>query len=400
MFLGDKVMGYSAYAKVGYEVCTRLVKEGYQIAHTPTGRANNMAKQMFEGIMIYPSGADSFAEDVAIGNYLDFKADMLITLKEPWCFNQLHHYAINFAPHAIIDHSPVSSSITNRLKIAFKVIALTRFGQRELRREGLESVYIPHGVRTDVFQPLDKAKCKKLWFLDEDEFVVGIVALNRARKMIPRMLRGYKRFRELNPDVKSHLMLWTNVYPARYPEEFSQGVSDVGSALLPEIMNLDLGEAVRWPDEKHAVEGIPDWTNENDYNMVTLYNAMDCLLLCTGGEGFGLPLVEAQACGTPVVTTDYAGGPEQVGCGLVVPWDDYVIYDTAGVRRPLANIDKMADALTKIMNANREKLRDKARAFALRYDWDKVIKDYWLPFLRVCEEELHPLLTKEGKASW
>jgi glycosyltransferase involved in cell wall biosynthesis len=400
MFLGDKILSSnSAYSKIGYETCTRLAKLGYKVAHTPIGKVNQMGIQTFEDVLVYPSGADPFAEDIIGRNYAGFNADMLITIKEPWCFQRLHAFALNYVPFAVIDHSPVSTSITSRLLAAFKVIALTRFGQRELQREKINSVYIPHGVQTEVFKPLDRAKCRKLWFLGEDEFVVGIVAMNRARKMIPRMFRGYKRFRELNPDVKSHLMLWTDVYPSRYPEE-ALGVSDVGSNLLPEIMALGLGEDIRWPAEESIMQGIPEWTNENDWNMVTLYNTMDCLLLCSGGEGFGLPLIEAQSCGMPVVTTDYAGGPENVGCGLVVPWDDYVIYDTPGVRRPLANIDKMAEALSKIMNSDRAKLASKARAFALRYDWNKVIQDYWVPFLKSCEEELHPLLTKDGRKSW
>lgn len=404
MFQSDYLRGHSAYSKVTYESAICSAKAGYKVAHTPIGRANNMGKQEMEDIIVYPSGNDIFAEDVAVANYIDFKADMLLAIKEPWCWQKLYKQAINFVPFAIIDHSPVSTSITNRLRTAFKVIAITRFGQRELKRANIESTYVPHGVRTDVFKPLDRNKCRKLWFLDEDEFVVGIVAMNRARKMIPRMLRGYREFLNRNPDVKSHLMLWTNVYPSRYPIEKSVlGVSDVGVSLLPEIMRLGLGEAIRFPDEKTITKGIPDWMGENytdGYDMVKLYNTLDALLFCTGGEGFGLPLVEAQSCGVPVITTDYAGGPEQVGVGFTIRWNDYVVYDTPGVRRPLANLDKMADALTKIMNADRERTARKTRKFALRYDWNRIAEQYWIPFLTSCEEELYPLITKAGVKSW
>jgi len=405
LWLSDRMIGgYSAYSKVTYEVCTRLAKLGYHVAHIPMGRANRMGKQVYQGVLVYPSGNHPFAEDVAIEHYIDWKADMLITLKEPWIFNHIHKYAINFVPHAVIDHSPVSPSITARLHVAFKIIVISRFGQRELKQEGFDSVYIPHGVRTDLYKPLNKAECKKLFFLDPDEFVVGIVAMNRVRKMIPRMLRGYKRFLELNPDVKSHLMLWTNITPRRppSPEETPSGVSDVGVNLLPEIMQLGLGEAVRWPEWKQIekIGGLPEWDPTGGWDMVKLYNSFDVLLLCSGGEGFGLPLIEAQSCGVPVITTDYAAGPELVGAGLTVPYYDYIINNTPGVRRALPDIDKMAEALTKIYNADRERLARKARRFAERYDWERVIQNYWIPFLEDCEVELKPLVRKEGIRAW
>ena len=159
--------------------------------------------------------------------------------------------AVNFVPIVPIDHQPVSESILSSLSTALKVITISRFGQWELRNRNIESEYIPHGV-SSVFKhiPERKAEWRKMWFFDPDEFIVGIVAMNRARKVIPQMLRGYARFRELNPDVKSHLMLWTDIYPATSPEATAAGVADVGVNLLPEILQLGLGEAVRWPERK------------------------------------------------------------------------------------------------------------------------------------------------------
>ena len=400
----DKITGTSAYSKVTYELCTRTAKLGYAVAHVPMGRANRMGKQMYQGVLVYPSGENPWNEDVIVDAYIDWKADMLITLKEPWVFRHLHKWALNFVPYAIIDHSPVSPLITSKLHIAFRILVPSRFAQRELNQAGFSDRvrYVPHGVRTDLYKPLDKAECKKLFYLDPDSFVVGIVAMNRARKQIPRMLRGYKRFLELNPDVKSSLMLWTNVYPTRQPDEPSTGVADVGVNLLPEIAQLGLGEVVHWPNWKdiQRIGGLPEWDPATGWDMVHLYNAFDCLLFCTGGEGFGLPLLEAQAVGCPVVTTDYAAAPELVGAGYVVPVSDYIVINTPGTRYALADIDKMAEALTKIMNADPAKLARKARRFAERYEWNRIIDAYWKPFLEECEAELFPKISKEGVSTW
>lgn len=375
---------------------------GHSVAHIPMGRANKLGKNVYEGVLFYPSGNDALAEDVAIPHYTDFKADILIAMKELWNFNNIPRYAINFVPYSPIDHSPVSSLITSKMTTAFKVLVPSKFGQRELKHADIDSIHIPHGVPTNIYKPLDKAECRKLFYLDPEEFVVGMVQMNRSRKMIPRQLRGYKRFREMNPDIKSHLMFWGNVNPSSFPEDPSLGVADVGVYLLPEIMQLGLGEAVRWPnwEEIDKIGGLPEWDPTGGWDMVKLYNCFDVLLLCSGGEGFGMPLIEAQSVGCPVITTDYAAGPEQVGAGLTVPANDYVILNTPGTRYALADIDKMAEALTKIMNADREKLAKKARSFAEKYDWNVTLDRFWKPFLDEAEAELRPLVNKNGVSKW
>lgn len=409
LWLSDKMIGgYSAYSKITYECCTRLTKLGHDVAHIPMGRANRMGKSTFQGVLIYPSGDDPRGEDVAVSHYVDWKADMLITLKEPWNFRTIHREAVNFTPYAIIDHSPVSPSITSRLHTAFKVIVPSKFAQNELKRNDIDSVYLPHGIRTDIYRPLEghKADCKKMWYLDPDDFTVLIIAMNRCRKQIPRMLRGYKRFLDLNPDVKSHMLLWTDLEPLRietFEGAIGLGVSDVGIHLMPEIIELGLGEDIIWPEKRLVRQGIPEWTG-NDYvggwDMVKLYNAADAVFLCSGGEAAGLPYIEGAACGVTPIGTDYAGAPEYIGPGFKVKWDDYVILNTPGTRYALASIDGMAEALTKVMNANSMKLMSRMRRHAENYGWDKIVVEYFKPFLEECETELKPLITQKGVKAW
>ena len=93
-----------------YETCTRLADAGHQVAHIPMGMANRMGIQKFErGIWIYPSGNTPFGEDVAVKHYAQFKADMLITIKEPWCFSTLHNEAINYVPMCVVGETMVQS---------------------------------------------------------------------------------------------------------------------------------------------------------------------------------------------------------------------------------------------------------------------------------------------------
>ncbi|MEJ2744815.1 MAG: glycosyltransferase family 1 protein [bacterium] len=67
--------------------------------------------------------------------------------------------------------------------------------------------------------------------------------------------------------------------------------------------------------------------SENE--LIPLYNAADVLVLPSLYEGFGLPPLEAMACGTPVISSNRSSLPEVVGeAGILVePTDTKAIAD-------------------------------------------------------------------------
>ncbi len=61
------------------------------------------------------------------------------------------------------------------------------------------------------------------------------------------------------------------------------------------------------------------WIGEYDQRYLALmYNAADVFLGPSRGEGFGIPIIEAQACGTPVIVTNFSSMPELVRWGVAV----------------------------------------------------------------------------------
>jgi glycosyltransferase involved in cell wall biosynthesis len=208
---------------------------------------------------------------------------------------------------------------------------------------------------------------------------------------------------ELNPDIKTKLFLWTNVLPSRPPSDTSQGVADVGVNLIPEIYDLGLGDHVNWTkwDDIERVGGLPDFDPTGKWDMCRLYSAFDVLLGTTGGEGAGLPYLEAASCGVASVYTNYAAAPEYAGpTGVPVNAENYVVINTPGTRYYVADVDGIAEGLRKIYDADREKLAKRCRAFAEKMCWENIIKDYWTPFLQSCEEELRPHINKSGVSTW
>ncbi|MBN1311091.1 MAG: glycosyltransferase family 4 protein [Anaerolineae bacterium] len=93
------------------------------------------------------------------------------------------------------------------------------------------------------------------------------------------------------------------------------------------VEELGLGSHVIWLD------------NLVDVDMPGLYSGAQILCLPSFYEGFGLPVLEAMACGTPVVSSDRGSLPEVVGeAGLMVNPDDPANI-AAGLHRVLTDAD-------------------------------------------------------------
>jgi hypothetical protein len=114
--------------------------------------------------------------------------------------------------------------------------------------------------------------------------------------------------------------------------------------------------------------------------MAALFNGTDVLLASTMGEGFGLTLREAQACGTVAIANDFSASPELLGDGWLTEnqpyWDGTQL---AWFATP--NIPSIVDALEKAYARGKHR-SDKARQHALEYDADRVWKKYWRPYLK------------------
>ena len=179
-------------------------------------------------------------------------------------------------------------------------VAMSRYGMEVIKADfptlGDEwfkrLTYIPHGVDTNLFKP-------KLGIKPNDAFVVGCVARNQHRKNIPRLMRGYKHFVEENKlkpkDTKLLLHMYWKDGMGWDIEEMAKYFGLEDYMIPPTMGNLDAEES---PSEAE---------------MVDLYNLMDVFVLPTAGEGFGIPTIEAMACGKPVAVTNYTTGYEIVG---------------------------------------------------------------------------------------
>lgn len=100
-----------------------------------------------------------------------------------------------------------------------------------------------------------------------------------------------------------------------------------------------------------------------DSELVAIYNLASVFLLVSFYEGFGLPILEAQSCGVPVITSKVSSLPEVAGQGalFVDPKD----------------ITEIEKKITEVLNNSilREKLVEQGNANLKRFSWNKCIQE-------------------------
>ena len=129
--------------------------------------------------------------------------------------------------------------------------------------------------------------------------------------------------------------------------------------------------------------------------MAMLYNSFDVLSLTSAGEGFGIPLIEAQACGVPVVSAHNTAMPELTFAGVCVT-EMYPWWTQLASWQQIPQVDAIVYAYEDLYEqitrtpGRRAELAAQARAGALAYDWDRVVAEFWQPFLADLEAERQP----------
>ncbi len=366
---------YTGYGVQSYGFVKRLIRAGHQVVFVPTCQLHYAPAIQWDGITIYPPGFLSNGEDGLMEWSKRWRPDVEFTLTDVWIYRKdIGMHLRNWHPFVPIDHEPIVPQVAERLRYAKRPIAFSRFGYRVLSEAGFSPYYLPHGVDTSIYQPM-KVDRKKILGTDAD-FVVGIVADNTGtRKALNIQFEGFAKFRRKHDNVK--------LYCHSIAERITSGLDLVELARLLGILN-----DVIFIDKWQYMEGV------SPQNMAKLYNSFDVLCAASYGEGFGLPIIEAQACGVPVIVSDFSAMSELCGSGWKVK--SRPIYTIFSSYQAMPDADEIAEALERCYKMrNRDELKYCALQFAMQYDFDTVFKQYFVPLLNEIEEKRNFTMTCE-----
>jgi len=369
----------------GYGVVTKNVTKilkalGYKVVILANwGRKGFVGN--YEGIPVFPGGNSPFAEDKAALLIQRLKIPMMIGLLDIWAApilpDLVSKIGSRYVSYSPVDCLPIPESIEIPSKKSWRVLSMTKITQEEFEKVGVKSTLVEHGVNTELFRPLEDEERKKILIaggFKGEEFIFGSVGANKGlRKNFPDLFEAFRLFLDNNPDAKNALLY------IHSPPDVQGGVS---LTHLKKIWNLE--DKVVFTDEFSQYRGL------TEQEMAVLFNIFDVFVLPTMGEGFGLPIIEAQACGTPVIATKCTSIPELVlDHGWQVPWIRH-FYNPIGAYHFLIDVNKLAEAMGEAYNDDnkRKKYGTVSRAFSLQYDWKKIVTNKWVPFLETCKEEI------------
>ncbi len=194
---------------------------------------------------------------------------------------------------------------------------------------GVDKIFHPHHSRREILEMKNRMGIKGNFILS--------VAFSHPHKNLRRLLQAYYMLRK-DKGITHQLLLAGN--PGRDHLELVRTVRKLGI------------------DQELIFTGyLPG------HQMPLVYQAADLFVFPSLYEGFGLPILESMACGTPVVSSNAASLPEVVGkAGILV--DPYHIDGMAGAMYQVLSDKNLAQDLIK-----------KGLRQSKRFSWVQTAKD-------------------------
>jgi glycosyltransferase involved in cell wall biosynthesis len=316
-------------------------------------------------------------------------SDFLLPIFDIWVSPEIPRQYKKVVAYSPTDHDPPAMFLQNSLKECWKIIPFTQWSKDSMEKVGLKTMdWIPHGIDLNIFKPMDKIECRKIWNIKKEhlnDFFIGIVAGNydkEGRKRWDKQLETLRIFKDQNPDCP--LKIWLHTDASNVVHGFD---------LHTMIRFFNLQDIVYIPDPYYFITNLPY------ERMGEIYNMLDIHLLASAREGFGMPILESQACGIPCLHTDFAAGKEMVHPDLrikiqtkimtpIISWS--AVPDAWDAAEKLGVLWKSPDKM--------EKYRKWGMEFAQKYDWNgELVKGRWIKALDIIEQDLKTFKEPEVK---
>lgn len=234
-----------------------------------------------------------------------------------------------------------------KISKADRVITVSKFLKQELikyLKVPEEKIKVIYNGKDEKFKPVDQeeiAEIKQRYNLDSS-FILYVGVL-QPLKNIPTLIKAYYKLKKKG--IKHKLVI-------------AGGKGWMYKEIFRIIEKLNLQKEIIFTGH------VP-----ND-ELPKLYAAADLFVFPSIYEGFGMPPLEAMACGTPVITSDRGALPEVVGdAGIMVnPYD----------------VDELANEMYRVLNDDslKKDMIKKGLKRAKMFSWEKCAKEV----LKVYEE--------------
>jgi glycosyltransferase involved in cell wall biosynthesis len=365
VYMSDSPTITTGYGRVTKTLCQAFVDAGHEVDVIGWGYTGEKHDLPYN-IIPCNTDTDRMGEDILAQYIVDQQPDILFTLGDPWMTEFVPYLeerrAVKWISYFPIDGYPIPPDWHAWIRNADYPVVFSKFAQELVfQAVGKKPTLIYHGVDTDLFKPMDKSVVKEEYGAD-GKFIVGTVARNQPRKNLPALVKAFSIFAKNKPDTLLYM--------------HSQ-IHDVGWKLDELVTRFGITDKAFTTSGLNATRGIPD------EELVEIYNLFDLFALPTMSEGFGLPILEAQSCGVPVLVTDFSACSE-----LVVDRQELIkVKDTLIMGRNIEQAIVDTDDLVRKLNffyddwkrrkgKKLSELSIEGRKFAQKLDWKAISKEF------------------------
>ncbi len=368
-------------AEVPYQLSKELAKRGHDVAvYTSDAKMGQERFTPVTGVKISPFKtlfglATFYVTPAIIGQAkVEIKQTNVIHLHNYRTFQNVvvHHYARKYGiPYVLQAHGSLPRIMGKKilkqlydnawgyrlLHDAARVFAVTDFEAAQYKSMGVSAdrvEIVPHGVDLAEFNSLPKkGDFKRKYGLKEDQRI--ILYLGRIHQ-----IKGLDLLVEAFADI------------ARVQDNVNLVITgpDDGylSTLKRLVSNLNIGERVLFTGLLDRQEKLKAYIDADVYVLPSSY------------EIFGITILEACACGTPVVITDRCGIADVINgqAGIAVPYDK----------------EQLASAITHLLNDDKARLEFGKRGKLLvrdRFNWERIAKQVEGIYMTVLNSSTLPL---------
>lgn len=319
----------------------------------PDGSSLNDLKDNFHIEPVESNLKENFWDEVSVPNILDDRSMELYHVPQNGvglseninCLKAitLHDIIPLRMPETVSDRylRIFNNELPSMLNQCEGIITVSEFSKQDIAKEfnfPEDKIYVTHLAAEDIYKPMSKCKCKQIIkenYGIEDNFILYVGGFS-PRKNIIGLIEAFSLIPSGNR--KNTKLVITGRKGFSY-SKYQKRADDLGVA--SEVIFTDF----------IPLDDLP-----------LFYNGAEVLVYPSFYEGFGLPPLEAMACGTPVIASNITSLPE-------------VCYDSALLIDPY-NIDDLSYAIERVLNDSLLMLTmvKKGLIRSINFSWQKTAK--------------------------
>lgn len=237
------------------------------------------------------------------------KPDVVCTIGDYWDFFYMRalkiksEFSFKWIAYLTIETDEIDEALKPLFEYADLLAVPTSYGKSVLEAETSKPVHlIPYGVDEKFHRMTDAQRHTLRGNRDcEDKVRFITVAQNTSRKNLPALIQAVRLICHRDPEKKMQFYIHSNIEGIDAQE---QSLFDLKSI----VKKLGVEDWFVFPEDCTSLFSGP-----NDDYLVDEYNSSDFFITPSICEGFGLPILEAMACGLPVVANGASCMPEHLG---------------------------------------------------------------------------------------